>query len=225
MLLDDVDELLKKSGIVERHTFFQLNFFVIGKEPTVQAKIHRCLEEMKSRKNSIEAIKLEIEELSDKKDLLILQKPENEIINRQLQRKINSTDNSIHNLGDKLKCYEEELQFFYQAYQQLVVKEPRKDWDDLGVQLEYWNAKLGQDIRARLIMNQPIDVELVKTIMSLPDKVPVKQQLVEMINGKKTKCPYCGGTGRINDGAYGWQPCANCNGTGYLDEKKEVENE
>ena len=38
-LIEKVETILNKVDLPDRHTFFQLEKFVIGKEPTVQAQL------------------------------------------------------------------------------------------------------------------------------------------------------------------------------------------
>lgn len=171
-LLNKIEELLK-SGPPARHTFFQLKYFVIGKEPTIQARIHRCLEEMKTRKSALESLHLEIEEVRERKESLATN-----------ERKIYALDKQLTDLEERARYLEEETLFFYEAYQSLVAQEPRKNWDDPNVQLEYWNAKLGSEIRMRILSGQPIDTKVLETALALPDNAPIKKQLINMIEQK-----------------------------------------
>ena len=59
-LMTAMDDLLKNE-VVQRHSYFQLKYFLIGKEPTNQAKMWQCLRELKTRRQSLKAISLEIE--------------------------------------------------------------------------------------------------------------------------------------------------------------------
>ena len=58
--------------VVERHSLFQLQCFVLAKEPTIQGKLQQCLREIKARNQSLEALDLEIEEQKDKLEIIDL---------------------------------------------------------------------------------------------------------------------------------------------------------
>ena len=63
-----IEELLKY-GVVNRHSYFQLKYFVVGKEPTTQSKMWRCVKELGARKESLDAIDAEILETQDNIEL------------------------------------------------------------------------------------------------------------------------------------------------------------
>lgn len=174
---------------------FQLCYFVIGKEPTNQAKMHRCLEEIKDRQNTISGIEMEIEELNDVIELYridikkksLLDTEEKEIRIRQVQRKIKSNLNHVESLKEKIKIWESEIKFLNEMLEQISKKTSLRNWNDYDVQLEYWSEKMAQEIRQRLILNAPVDIEVIKTTLSLPDSAPIKQQLLEHVKALKEK--------------------------------------
>lgn len=59
-----------KYEVAQRHSYFQLKYFLIGKEPTLQSKMWQCIRELKTRNENLEAMKLEIEDTKDKLELL-----------------------------------------------------------------------------------------------------------------------------------------------------------
>jgi hypothetical protein len=174
-------------------TDFQLNFFVIGKEPTIQAKMHKCLQEIKERKNAILNVELEIEETNDVNALLSLdlnkmdkmKAEEREIRQRQIKRKMRANDRHIENLQTKITSWKAEINFLQHLFNQMEELVPLKNWTDFDVQLEYWSEKMAQEIKSRLLMNAPIDMEVIKTAMALPDQSPVKKQLLEHVQTKE----------------------------------------
>ncbi len=189
--MKEIDELLSKMSR-SGPTFFQLNFFVIGKEPTLQAKMHKCLQEIKERRNSIKSVELEIDELQDVNSLFELdkskQKNEEGIIRvRQIDRKIQANKAQIENLKGKIHSWTEEIKFLKHLYDQIEIKVPLKSWDDYDVQLEYWSEKMAQEIRSRLLLNAPVDIEVIKTAMALPDQAPIKKQLLDHVKELEKK--------------------------------------
>lgn len=201
--LNDKIEQLLSNEIVDRHSLFQLKYFVVGKEPTIQARLWRCLQELEARKGSIDSLELEIDETKDKIELseieirkiernrsdymdeLLIQ--ESEIRQRQILRKKTGLERSLKSLQKKLKYVLEEAEFFVKAFQSLEKIESLKPYDDLASQTEYWNEKLNQEVNIRLLFGNPLDTELMKTVLALDDKVPVKQQIVNVLAQEQRK--------------------------------------
>lgn len=177
-------------------SFFQLNFFVVGKEPTLQAKMHKCLQEIKDRQAAIQAVEFEIDELSDvnalfsidiKKAIKRFQAEEREIRVRQIKRKMQANEIQIATLHAKMDAWREEIKFLQNLYDQIEKHVPLKPWDDYEVQMEYWSEKMAQEIKSRLMMNAPVDIEVIKTAMALPDQAPIKRQLLDHIKVQEKK--------------------------------------
>ena len=68
-LMVEMKEILKNE-IAERHSYFQMKYFIINKEPTIQSKMWQCLREIKTRHESLESIMLEIDEGKDNLELI-----------------------------------------------------------------------------------------------------------------------------------------------------------
>lgn len=194
-LLVEMDEVLKFE-VAQRHSYFQLKYFLIGKEPTIQAKMWQCLREMKSRRDSISAIELEIEETKDKIELLdisiekeslfdisganpkecVLLQREMDINLRQLERKKKAGEKSLAELFERKKWIEEESRFFLETFKSLYKIEPLKHFDDVDAQKEYWSEKLSQKLNLKMLTHNQLDTELIETIIALPDEIPLKKQ-------------------------------------------------
>lgn len=194
----EIKELLD-GGVVDRHSYFQLKHFVIGKEPTLQAKLWRCLTEMKTRCEQREAILLEMEESLDNleiNDLKIKQKEEispndetekkiQELEIRKMKRRRRVAFSDLQKMKTRLQETEEEIIFFHQAYQTLSEDVEVKPYDDLEAQTEYWNEKLTQKLRMNALLNRTLDPELVNTILSLNDEAPVKSEVCAILEHKQ----------------------------------------
>ena len=204
----EAEELLKNE-VVDRHSFFQLKYFVVGKEPTMQAKMWRCLTELKTRKEAIDSINLEIEETKDTIELLNIEEKRLENINkyesnekswtqseadeieyheeelkikkRQIKRKKEGISKSLDNLYKKLKFTQEEAAFFIKSFKQLNQIEELKPFDDFESQKVYWNEKLSQEFDLKILLHRQPDVELVKTILALTDDLEVKKTTVRLL--------------------------------------------
>ena len=70
-LLSEMQSILSNE-IAERHSYFQMKYFIVNKEPTTQAKMWQCLREIKARYESLEAIDMEIEDSKDNLELIDL---------------------------------------------------------------------------------------------------------------------------------------------------------
>jgi len=195
-LIDKIDELCPE-GHRNQHSYFQLQYFVIGKEPTIQAKIRACKKELLSRKDEIESIVVALEDLCDQRRLheLEIEKikeaneaplPEEEQIRiRQTRRRIKGVDHQIESFASTIKAKENEANFLIGLYEKLIEVEPEKDWDSLEVQANYWNAKLTQEIETRLLLSQQPNPEDFKTVMAMPSGLPIKDATVKLIEGRK----------------------------------------
>lgn len=201
----DLDKFLEKHEMADRHSFFQLKYFVIGKEPTIQGKLWQCVREIKDRKESLEALALEIEE---QKDNLVLTKISIEKgafstlmdaadakvhtinINR-LKRQVTALEKTIDKLLKKQKNIKEELGFFVGAFENLEKVEPFKLFDDEESQIAYWSEKLSQKLNMKLLLHSKIDIDVAETILALPNNASVKKQLISVMelqqNGHEKK--------------------------------------
>lgn len=201
-LMCDMKELLKYE-VCERHSFFQMKYFIINKEPTVQAKMWQCLREIKTRYESLEALELELEECKDNLELIELdinnitsvlskksdkftasKKRRIEILLQKTKRKKIAAEKNIVNLQNKKKYLEEESGFFVMLFKSMEKVEPLKNFDDLDVQKQYWNEKLLQKINLKMLMQSNIDIELIETILALPDDIPIKKQTLTNLNNR-----------------------------------------
>lgn len=198
LIIEKIDNLTNHN-IVSRHSYFQLKYFLIGKEPTNQAKMWQCLRELQSRRDGLESLSLQIEEEKDKFELqeinlLKLNKLKNkentddllkreiEIKERKTNRSITSIKNTVKALEEKKKFIEEECEFFIQTFKNIEKIEPLKHFDDLESQKEYWGTKLLEKINLKILLENHIDTELVETVLSLPDDIPIKQQVLSKLN-------------------------------------------
>lgn len=197
----EISDVLDSNVISDRHSYYQLKYFLIGKEPTHQAKLWRCIRELKARKESLESMSLEIEDMEDNKKLIDiqLQKINNNVLTetldieekkiqiRQLERKRISIDRKIKDINKKYNETTEEACFFIDAFRELEKLETLKPFDDIKVQEQYWDNKLLDELNYKIILGRPIEVDLAKTILSLKDGAIVKKEFIGIINESKSK--------------------------------------
>jgi hypothetical protein len=196
--MSDIDKVLE-AEVAQRHSFFQLKYFVIGKEPTHQARMWQCIRELKARREALVALELEIEEGRDNLELSEMQFDEHintddvvnrdkyaerrrHIMGRKLLRQVNAAKNNLAQLEDKKKWLLQEAQFFLESFKNLEKIEKMKPFDDLDAQKAYWGEKLANKINLKMLMQNPVDTELIETVIALPDDIPVKQTMVKRLN-------------------------------------------
>lgn len=197
---EEVSKVLEQS-VPQRHSFFQLRYFVIGKEPTNQAKMWQCLREIKVRKESLDSIELELEEQNDGLELIEveekvlglskfedknqeiaeLKNKENKIKIKKLKRQKKAINSNIIQLLSKKKYIEEELDFFLEMFKTLEKVEPLKSLDDVEAQKAYWSEKLAQKLNLKMLLGGQLESELVETIVALPDDMSIKKQILNTL--------------------------------------------
>jgi hypothetical protein len=191
-LVDKINELCPDNR-KQRHSFFQLQYFVIGKEPTIQGKIRACKIELLSRKGEVESILVAMDDLNDRirlEELAINEYPPEkieaeEIRVRQHCRNRLALQRQAEDLQATLAAKEDEANFLIGLCEKLLQVEPEKDWDSLEVQAEYWNAKLTREIETRLMLGELPNAEDFKTVLSLPNGMAIKDQTMKLIQERK----------------------------------------
>ena len=77
--------------------------------------------------------------------------------------------------------YQEEINFLVQAHEDLSKIEEMKSFDDVEAQKEYWNQKLLEEFNLSVLLSNPLNPDLVKTILALDDASPVKHHVVNIL--------------------------------------------
>ena len=196
-LREEIKELLKNE-VAQRHSYFQLKYFLIGKEPTYQSKMWQCLRELKTRYDSLEAIDLEREEVKDKIEWLDISVLRSErqagdeldareagIRARQLQRQKRALEKNLVDLDERERWLREESLFFVETFKNIEKIEPLRPFDDLEAQRQYWNERLTTKANLKMLTQNTVDSELVETIISLPDDLPIKKHTLRNLNLKQ----------------------------------------
>lgn len=209
-LTEKVDSILKNAELPERHTFFQLEKFLIGKEPTGQAQLWQIVRELRARQETVDSYRKQLEECEDELELfdirierldrtirdlskvdiepVQLEYPdlrikECEVNIRKLQREKQQLVQSAQKVQQKLKNVMEEMAFLTHGYDRIsAVVGKMKPLDDEQAQREYWNEKLLEEFNLRVMFNRPLDPEFVKTVLSLEDGSPVKNHVIGLVN-------------------------------------------
>jgi glutamate synthase domain-containing protein 2 len=194
-ILPELRSLLEKNRVVNRLSFFQMKYFLIGKEPTIQARLRLCLNEISSRKESLEHLALAIDDQNDElrlKELEIeqagvelteneLNKECQEIKIRKLGRKKKQAELNLQSLYKTLRETEEEAQFFLEAFKALEKAESLKPFDDYESNLRVWDERYREEVHLRLLTQKPLDLQLMKSILALDKEAPVRKELTDMM--------------------------------------------
>jgi hypothetical protein len=188
-------DLVEINPVCSRHTFYQLKHFVLGKELTTQAKMQKCLREIDARKSSMKSMILGIEDAEDeltvlglKMALLEKKKEKNElhkeyktIQKRKLSRKKAILQDTIEDMRKKLLETEEETSFFLSAYRQLEKIEPLRRHDDPEANAQYWNENFAQELQLRLLLQKPLDLDLVKCILAMDPESATRKEMIGIL--------------------------------------------
>jgi len=209
-LIEKIEMILNKVDLPDRHTFFQLEKFVIGKEPTAQAQLWQIVREMQARVETVDSYRKQLEDAEDTLELFDirierqnrvlrseakeqnehtdLNSQEYEINIRKLQRDKESLILSARKVNKKLRCVLEELAFLASAYEKIVENyEEIKPMDDDEAQREMWNEKLLEEFNLRVILQRPLEPEFIRTVLCLGEDSVVKQHVVKLIDNIQKK--------------------------------------
>lgn len=194
-IVDQAADLISKTGVSGRHTFYQLKHFVLGKEVTTQAKMWKCIRELEARLGSARSIMRGIEEAEDDLRLLdirgqilekkktkgVLHREYKEIRRRKLGRSRLALEESLADMRKRLEETEEEMRFFLGAYTQMESMEPLRPHDDQEANADYWDQNFAQELQLRMMLQRPLDVELVKCILALDEGSATRKDMVGML--------------------------------------------
>lgn len=194
--IDAVAALVGSSGVSGRHTFYQLKHFVLGKEVTTQAKMWKCIRELEARLGSARSIASGMAEAEDDLKILdirakVLEKKKSksplhreykEVRRRKMERRRLALEESVADMRKRLAEVEEEMKFFLGAYRQLEAIEALRPHDDPEANAEYWNQNFAQELQLRMMLQRPLDLELVKCIMAMHEGSSVRRELVGILD-------------------------------------------
>lgn len=191
----EASQIIEKNKVPNRHTFYQLKHFVLGKEVTTQAKLQKCLRELEARRAAAKSMMVGIEESEDELKMLGLKmqeldkkKTKNElhreykaIQKRRLARKQEALAESIGEVKKKLGETEEEMSFFLSAFRQLEQIEPLRRHDDPESNAEFWTENFAQELQLRMLLQKPLDLDLVKCILAMHKESPTRKEMIGIL--------------------------------------------
>ena len=79
------------------------------------------------------------------------------------------------------------MAFFLSAYKQLEKIEPLRRHDDPESNAEFWNENLSQELQLRILLQKPLDLELVKCILALNKDAPIRIEMIKILDQIQNK--------------------------------------
>ena len=117
-MLNKIKEILDKDIVVNRHSDYQIEKFIIGKELTPSAQAWQCVRELKSRYGSLVSLEMELENILDDIEIKKIEIEEEQEKNtrktpflvRKLERALKNLEINHKKLLENKKNYEDECQ-------------------------------------------------------------------------------------------------------------------
>jgi hypothetical protein len=196
-------QLTDKYKLPSKHSDFQIENFIVGKEVDVNGKIWQCLREISARKDSLEAVELEIQQINDnielndiKKQKLLLKTIKNnnvkQLNEKERQIKLNGYKrneitfiNTLNKLVEKKEGILSETKKFIEIFENLIELNGYKDFDNDEAQINYWNNKFGYELDVNNLLGYNPNPDLVKSIMALPKNSKLKISLENTIKERQ----------------------------------------
>lgn len=195
-LMTRAEEIMAKSFVPDRATYFQMKNFILGKEPTAQGQIWATIRAIEGKREEIDCLQDGIADQEDNIGMAEVhldrirsnqggndwEKREQVICLRKSERNLASLRKNLEKLKKKLGFVFDELKYYVAAYDALVgvVGEPRP-MDDLEAQHNYWNQKLTEELNLSFLLKRPVSIDFVQTVLALDDSMPIKQQVLQIL--------------------------------------------
>lgn len=203
-------ETCQKYNLPQRHTDFQIEHFIIGKECSIYGRMWQCLRELQNRKDIVESLDLELLEIQDNLALENLSLKEmqyklhdeiddedpviaeiavekQKILIAKQKRKINSVQNSLDKTLARKSDVLAESAKFLSLFQEIINDKSFVDINDPNAQLEFWNSKFHAELNLTAMLNHPINSELVKSVLAMPNESVAKIQLQNALGNVSKK--------------------------------------
>ena len=192
-MLSKIKEILDREIVVNRHSDFQIEKFIIGKELTPSARAWQCVRELKSRYESLLNLEMEMENVKDDIEIKKIEIEEEKEKNnrktpfliRKLQRSLVNLENNYAKLNENKKNYEDECAKIMEIFNMIDKNVDIKNWNDLAAQREYFENKFGNELNLDFLLGNAVNKELVRSILQLENSSKLKSNLLELIEKKK----------------------------------------
>ena len=206
-ILEKIKEIITKHKVSSKHSDFQIENFMIGKEYTKQSRIWQCIREHQNRYESLQNLELELEQAKDNIELQklkiqktklklpksnvleikFIEEKEIQIVVRKKERLLKTLESTLNKLEDKKEVLLAESKKILEIFSNLTKYSEVLDWDNQTAQNEYWNTKFKYELNVYTLLGHQINPELAKSILSLPDTEPIRSQFAAALieNQKK----------------------------------------
>lgn len=202
---EQLNAITEKNKILPKHTNFQIEHFMLGKETSTNGKLWQCIRELGSRKENLTAVNLEIDETRDNLELanlkleyfknkptfhknVVLEKLANkkkEILIRKHERRIKNLESALVKVYERKTAILSECEKIIEVFNKHNPDNKPIDIDDEKNQLEYWNSRLMEEINLSAMCGVAPSVELIKSVLAMPNDSQVKIQLGNAMAGAK----------------------------------------
>ena len=196
-------DICEKHRIPSCHSNFQIANFIIGKETSLIAKQWQCLRELQARKDNLELIDDELEELADNiklakidLDLLAteleikkssLESEKTKIMISKKTREISKLKKGQKQIELKKQDLMQEINTFISIFEELNKESHFLEYNNNQAQLEYWSKKFETELNLNSFMNSPISGELIKSILALPEQAGIRKQVLDTLTNMNKK--------------------------------------
>ena len=164
-MLNKIKEILDKDIVVNRHSDYQIEKFIIGKELTPSAQAWQCVRELKSRYESLVSLEMELENILDDIEIKKIEIEEEQEKNtrktpflvRKLERALKNLEINHKKLLENKKNYEDECQKFIDIFSKIDAQTKIKNWNDGDSQAECFGNKFGNGLNLDYLLKDPIN--------------------------------------------------------------------
>ena len=192
-MLNKIKEILDKNIVVNRHSDYQIEKFIIGKELTLDAQAWQCIRELKTRYESLVSLNMEIENILDDIEIKKIEIEEEKEKNsrktpflvRKLERSLANLQINHNKLLENKENYEKECEEFTKIFDKIDSKHVIKNWNNTESQAEYFENKFSNELNLDFLLGNPVNKELVRSILQLDNSSKTKVQFLKLINTRK----------------------------------------
>ncbi len=192
-MLNKIKEILDKDLVVNRHSDFQIEKFIVGKELSPSAQAWQCVRELKTRYESLGNLEMEIENVLDDMEIKKIEIEEEKEKNtrktpflvRKLERSLKNLEINHNKLLENKKNYKDECEKLLDIFSKIEAKHEIKKWTDDTAQFEYFENKFSNELNLDFLLGNPVNKELVRSILQLDNSSKLKNNFLDLVNKRK----------------------------------------
>jgi hypothetical protein len=96
-------------------------------------------------------------------------------------------DTLHHNVIERKEAVLAECNKIIDIFNKLNPENKTINIDDDQNQLEYWNSKLNEEVTLSSVLGYPLSVDVVRSIIALPNTAPVRAQILSAMESQGKK--------------------------------------